>query len=91
MSFEPEETSKLNEWLGSFCGESVLESSREGRMNVESEEAGKGKAIEAAVVTSPCGDMAMSFPFLSGWSRSMFSSLPSSTQGGSFGDTIVFL
>jgi hypothetical protein len=48
-------------------------------------------SIEAAVVTSSCGDMAKLFPFLAGWSRSMFSFLPSGTQGGSFGDTIVLL
>jgi hypothetical protein len=91
MSFEPEVTSKVNEWVGSFRGESVPESSTPVRMKFESEEAGKGKAIKAAVVMSSCGDMAMLFPFLSRWSRSMFSFLPSGTQRGSFGDTIVLL
>jgi hypothetical protein len=45
MSFEPEETSNVNEWLGSFWGESVPESSKAGRVKLEGEEAGNGKAI----------------------------------------------
>jgi hypothetical protein len=53
MPFEPEETSKVNGWMGSFRSESVPEYSTSGCMKFESEEAGKGKAVEAAVVTSP--------------------------------------
>jgi hypothetical protein len=46
MSFEPEETSKVNEWLGSFWGESVPESSKVGHVKFEGEEVGNGKAID---------------------------------------------
>jgi hypothetical protein len=47
MSFETQETTKVDEWLGSIRGESVPEYLPVRRMKFEGEEAGNGKAIEA--------------------------------------------